>query len=265
MDFASFLAYHLPALEADEARHNMILGLLAPLGREAPRALSYWSFSQPGHCTIHFANTNLILTDLDEPACVALAEQTQALAFRGVLAPTETAILFTRAAQAFGSDFGAAERQSILSLTKPPIFPRTTGYARRVEAADGSLYADWIIAFSREVVPHDPMPERTALEQSAASAQAYFWIDDGEPVSVARIQRTARSACAISRVYTPPSKRGRGYAGSVTAAVAEHVFGLGKGIACLYVDQANPASNRCYAKIGFEPVCDCRFYPRLAV
>ena len=72
----------------------------------------------------------------------------------------------------------------------------------------------------------------------------------------------ARHTAAIAAVYTPPDLRRRGYAGSVTAAVAELAFAQGKRTACLYTDLRNPFSNRCYAKIGFEPVCDSLHYPR---
>jgi predicted GNAT family acetyltransferase len=85
---------------------------------------------------------------------------------------------------------------------------------------------------------------------------------DGEPVSMAGIVRQTRHAAAIAAVYTPPKLRGRGYAGSVTAAVVERVFAEGKAIACLYTDLRNPISNRCYAKIGFKPICPSWHYPR---
>jgi predicted GNAT family acetyltransferase len=85
---------------------------------------------------------------------------------------------------------------------------------------------------------------------------------DGEPVAMAGIVRWTRNAAAIAGVYTPLSLRGRGYAGSVTAAVVERVFAEGKTAACLYTDLRNPASNRCYAKIGFEPACRSWHYPR---
>jgi predicted GNAT family acetyltransferase len=77
---------------------------------------------------------------------------------------------------------------------------------------------------------------------------------DDEPVSMAGIMRRTRHAAALGAVYTPPPLRGRGYAGSVTAAVAAFAFTQGKSVACLYTDLRNPFSNRCYAKIGFEPV-----------
>jgi predicted GNAT family acetyltransferase len=42
----------------------------------------------------------------------------------------------------------------------------------------------------------------------------------------------------------------------------ERVFAEGKTAACLYTDLRNPLSNRCYARIGFSPVCSSSHYPR---
>jgi predicted GNAT family acetyltransferase len=124
------------------------------------------------------------------------------------------------------------------------------------------MFAEWSIAFAREAVPHDPPPSRERLEQVVGEGRHQFWIVDGEPVSMAGIVRRTRHAAAIAGVYTPPALRGRGYAGSVTAAVVEHAFAEGKTTACLYTDLRNPYSNRCYAKIGFRPVCLSWHYVR---
>ena len=71
-----------------------------------------------------------------------------------------------------------------------------------------------------------------------------------------------RNAAAISSVYTPSRLRGKGYGGSVTAAVAASAFAEGKTMACLYTDLRNPFSNRCYARIGFRSVCSSAWFPR---
>jgi predicted GNAT family acetyltransferase len=131
-----------------------------------------------------------------------------------------------------------------------------------VEPADAALFADWAIAFSREAIPHDPPPSHERLEQVAADGRYQFWIVDGKPVSTAGIVRRTRHTAAVAGVYTPPVLRGRGYAGSVTAATVERAFADGKTTACLYTDLRNPFSNRCYAKIGFKPVCLSWHYPR---
>jgi predicted GNAT family acetyltransferase len=80
---------------------------------------------------------------------------------------------------------------------------------------------------------------------------------------MAGIWRRTRDAAAIAGVYTPPALRGRGYAAAVTAAVVDSVFAEGRASACLYTDLRNPASNRCYAKIGFKPVCRAWHYLRV--
>ncbi len=127
---------------------------------------------------------------------------------------------------------------------------------------DAGLFADWITNFVSEAAPHDPLRPRDQLEARAAEGQHWFWIVEDEPVSLAGIVRRTRDAAAIAPVYTPPHHRGRGFAGAVTAAVVEHIFAEGRKTACLYTKLNDPASNRCYAKVGFRPVCNSWFYPR---
>jgi predicted GNAT family acetyltransferase len=72
---------------------------------------------------------------------------------------------------------------------------------------------------------------------------------------MAGINRRSRSTATIAGVYTPPEFRGRGYAGSVTAAVAARILAEGRS-ACLYAELGNPAAIRAYARVGFAPHCD---------
>ena len=82
-----------------------------------------------------------------------------------------------------------------------------------------------------------------------------FWIVDGRPVSTAAIGRNLPNCAVINAVYTPPALRGKGYAGSVTAALVESALADGKSRVCLYTDLRNPKSNRCYQRVGFKPWC----------
>ena len=120
----------------------------------------------------------------------------------------------------------------------------------------------WTQAFVREAVPHDPAPVRKRVVKGISEERYLLWTVDGTPVSMAAIARRLKTTAAISAVYTPPALRGRGYAGSVTAAIAERIFAEGRASACLYTDLRNPFSNRAYAKIGFKPVCEAWHYPR---
>jgi predicted GNAT family acetyltransferase len=77
------------------------------------------------------------------------------------------------------------------------------GRARVVEAADVSLFVEWMTAFSREAVPYDPAPKREQIEKTTADSRFQFWVVNDEPVSMAGIVRRTRNAAAIAGVYTP--------------------------------------------------------------
>jgi RimJ/RimL family protein N-acetyltransferase len=253
-----FLEHHRLALERDEVRHNLIL----TIALDHPPDLLRWTLGAPGACAVQMPGFPIVLGELTPAQCRALADETRVLDYPGVVGPDRTAFWFTERAIELGLTFLEPIPQQLHVLRDKPNYPGALGHARVIGPADVELFADWTIAFLREAVPHDPLPSRQRLAQIAAEDCHQFWIAGGEPVSIAGIKRRTRHAAAISGVYTPPALRGRGYAGSVTAAVVERIFAEGKGAACLYTDLRNPASNRCYAKIGFKPVCSSWHYPR---
>ena len=261
----NFVEHHRPALERDEVRHNVILANLGRLALDHPLELRQWTLGAPGACAVQTPGYPLVLGELTPAQCRALADETRVLDYPGVVGPDRTAFWFAERAIELGLTFLEPIPQQLHVLRDKPNYPGAPGHARVIGPADVELFADWTIAFRREAVPHDPLPSRQRLAQIAAEGHHQFWIVGGEPVSIAGIKRRTRHAAAIAGVYTPPALRGRGYAGSVTAAVVERIFAEGKGAACLYTDLRNPASNRCYAKIGFKPVCSSWHYPRTRV
>lgn len=268
MDFAQFNALHMPALERDEARHNLILALMARAAGEDPPGLTRtWSFGEPGACAAQTPGRGLVLGELKREHCRRLAGEQAGRAFRSVVGPDETALWFVERARELGERFKEPMPQRIHALSGPPVFPGAPGAARPVTTDDADLFAQWYPAFVLEAAPEDRVPQREECDRAAASGEYLFWTVNGAPVSMAGIVRRTRNAAAIAGVYTPPELRGRGYGGSATAAVVEKVFAEGRKTACLYTDLRNPASNRCYAKTGFKPVCDSWFFaqePRAA-
>ena len=60
----------------------------------------------------------------------------------------------------------------------------------------------------------------------------------------------------INFVYTPPEKRGKGYASAVVADLSQQILDSGKEFSALFTNLANPTSNNIYQKIGYIPCGD---------
>ena len=255
-----FRDYHQPALEQNEARHTLVLAILSSIDQGA---MPYgWTLGSPSQCAVMSAGWPIVLADLEQEQCQRLAEATIQVAYPGVVGPDLTARWFAERATELGHAFLDPIPQQIHALSEPPRYPGAPGSARSVAPDDAEVFADWLLAFNAEATPQDLMPSRERLAKVVTEGRHMFWTVDGEPVSVAGIVRRTRICGSIGAVYTPPALRGRGYAGSVTAAVVERLFAEGKTTACLYTDLRNPYSNRCYAKIGFRPICGSLHIPR---
>jgi RimJ/RimL family protein N-acetyltransferase len=261
-----FLARHAAALAANEARHLVMACLLEQAqrpGADRTKKLRTWSLGEGTACAV-LGPSHLFLGDLTEAHCVALAEAMADETYPGVVGPGETARWFVAQAEAAGRSFHYVMPQRVLAITGPPCFPDTPGSARAATSEDASLLADWLDAFVAEAVPDDPPIPDERKAAIAASGECFLWEVDGRPVSIAAIVRETVRTAGISLVYTPPAERGRGYAGAATAATVEAAYASGKTAACLFTDQRNPFSNRCYEKIGFKPVCDAHSYRTVA-
>src|SRR5712691_13360818 len=60
-----FATYHLPALECDEARHNLIVAVLGRLAGENPPELLLWSLGEPSQCAIEASGYPIVLGDMN--------------------------------------------------------------------------------------------------------------------------------------------------------------------------------------------------------
>jgi RimJ/RimL family protein N-acetyltransferase len=260
MDLRDFKQFHLPALKADEIRFNVQIAVITGAVEQPPSGFSHWTLGAPGHCAIKSPGRAILLGNLERTECQELAQNTRGIDYPGVVGADKTAHWFAEHATEMGTKFDDPIPLRIHVLSGPPHYPEAPGSPRAVSAADAPLLFEWLVAFHREAVPHDPPPEQANIEKLATSGRFLFWMNNDRPVSIAAISRRLQHTAVIAPVYTPPEQRGRGYAGSVTAAVADRAFAEGKTAVCLYTDLRNPISNRCYAKIGFKSYCDSWHY-----
>jgi RimJ/RimL family protein N-acetyltransferase len=261
-----FFEHHRPVLERDEVRHNLMLGLLDRLAHTDHSQVRLWTLGGPGECAMQTTPRNaIILGELTETQCRALADETLGINYPGVVGYDPIVLWFLERAVERGVRFAEPIPTQIYAIRDRPRDLQVRGAARAVHVADAELFGQWLIAFFKEAAPHDSLPTPDGVQQTAATGNYRFWIIDDEPVSMAGVVRRTRNGAAIAGVYTPPALRSRGYASAVTAALVDSVFAEGRTMACLYADVRNPASNRCYAKIGFKPVCRSWHYPRARV
>ena len=105
MHLAQFIATHVPALERDEVRHNLILGILARAAESPHPALRTWTLGGPGACAIKTPGRPIVLGEVDREQCRALAEATLDLDNAGVVGLDLRPEWFVERAVALGATF----------------------------------------------------------------------------------------------------------------------------------------------------------------
>jgi hypothetical protein len=270
-----FLTGAGPFLEAREAEHNLLFGI-AGFVRTNPELLT----DGPAHfasvtdaagrvvgATLRTPPHNQVLSCIDDVAAVdALVDALRDEDLPGILGPTQPAARFAaRWTDATGQParVQVAERIFRLQRVIPPDRP-TVGLWRVAEAKDRELIADWLVAFSTEAMPEaPPIPDPLAVADrwvAQVGRIGYLWEDGGSVVSLVGAGGETPHGIRIGPVYTPPERRGRGYASSLTAAASQDQLARGRQFVFLFTDLANPTSNKIYQAIGYEPVCDVDQY-----
>ena len=268
-DPAEFLERAGPLLLADEARHNLILGLAGTL-RDHPALYPehvQWVVEADGTVAGAALRTpphNLVLARGSAKALEALARSIDELP--GVVGAvpeveqfvaTWTALRDVRAEARIRQGIYALE--TVIQPSAPP------GRPRAATARDRPLLVDWWGAFAAEALGALELDEEAAGRNvdhrlSTPGNGIALWEAAGEPVSAVGFGSPTPSGVRIGPVFTPPEHRGRGYASALTAHVSAEQLAGGRSFCFLYTDLANPTSNKIYVAIGYERVCDAIQY-----
>jgi predicted GNAT family acetyltransferase len=259
-DATEFLARAGPLLVADEARHNLLLGLAGTL-RDDPAAYPehrLWvvedagavvgaALRTPPHSLVRArplrdGALDALAAAIDDDLPGVVGAQPEAGAFADVWAARTGAAATVRFAQGIHR----------LERVRPAAAP---GALRDATDGDLPLLLDWWRAFAVEAHGGAPPPDDEIRHALAHRGGLVIW-DDGGPVSFAGHGGETPNGVRIGPVYTPPERRGRGYASALVAALSARLLAGGRRFCFLYTDHANPTANRIYARIGYERVCD---------
>ncbi len=266
-DAAEWLRRAEPLLLADEARHNLILGIAGTL-RDQPELYpehELWLVEDAGQVVGAALRTPPYRLVLAQPTVV---EALEALAaglpdVPGVVAAVPEAHDFAAAWQArTGAEIAPGFAQGVYKLEHVVPARPASGTLRPATGGDRELLLEWMRAFSIEAL-HEEEPDEAQLERMLAQrlgpqADSGFvlWEDGGEAVAVTGFGGSTPNGSRIGPVYTPPERRRRGYASALVAAVSQAQLNTGKRFCFLYTDLANPTSNKIYIDLGYERVCD---------
>jgi len=140
------------------------------------------------------------------------------------------------------------------SVVDVPLAP---GRMRRAGMEDLPLMSEWIEGFSREALGEesDPGKAMDKARKYIGERNLYVWDHEG-PESIARESRPMKHGTVISLVYTPPERRGRGYATSCVYLLTKKLLAGRYKFCSLFTDLANPTSNHIYPRVGYVPLGD---------
>jgi uncharacterized protein len=246
-------------LAGDPVRHNVILSLLHTRVANAEPG-RYWSACRGGEVVgvafqspLSFPAT---VTPMDSGAVEAVVERVIAdgVDLPGVGGEAATAARFAgQWAERRGSAATPVQGQRIYEVDAVQAPPPVGGFIRPAAPVDRERLIGWMHAFHVDIGEALADPE-AAVDRAVAAGRFWVWDDDG-PVSMAARTVPVAGVARVQAVYTPPERRGAGYASSCVAAVS--AAARAAGLRCiLYTDLANPTSNSVYRRIGYRAVAE---------
>jgi predicted GNAT family acetyltransferase len=137
------------------------------------------------------------------------------------------------------------------------------GHMRRAARGDRDVLIEMETGFQREAFGTEPEREeieRFVEEQLTSPVRGMYLWEDGAVVSIAGYGGPTPHGIRIGPVYTPPEKRGKGYASACVAAMSQRLLDEGHEFCFLFTDLTNPTSNHIYQEIGYQFVCDFTEY-----
>jgi predicted GNAT family acetyltransferase len=270
-DPEEFAARAMPVLLADEARHNLMLGLCTTLTRhpDVYPEFHLWTVEDAGEPVAVAMRTpphNLLVGQpRDHRALSTLAE---ALHGQGVALPGLTAA--RPEVEEFAEEWrrlsGATPRLrmalGVYRLTSVLPVSGVPGRMRRAERPDRDLLIEWVTAFQDEAVPghmRTDVQKWADLRLGEGEGGMFLWEDAG-PVAMAGYGASTPNGVRVGPVFTPRDLRRHGYASALVAGMSSWLLGQGRRFCFLYTDMANSTSNKIYRDIGYEFVCDSSDY-----
>jgi hypothetical protein len=246
-------------LVAFPTQHNVLLTLLDQCREQAVGA-RFWIVVDDGTVAGFAAQTSpelrVGLARMSDDAIHALADAIAAPVPGVVGAAADAATFAGHFAEGHDVPVAPFEAQRLYELLRLETVAAAAGRLRLAVASDTPVLVEWTHAFATET--RTSAGNVSDIVDAVGAERLWVWDDHG-PVAMAGASKPAAGVGRVQRVYTPPSRRGAGYA----TACVEHLSRTltGRGLRCvLFTQLANPTSNAIYRRIGYRPVCEVLSY-----
>lgn len=201
------------------------------------------------------------MTPMDPSAATAMADAIveARVALPGIHGEAATAAMFagrwSELSKAAATPFQGSRLYELSQIGEAPA---VEGSLRQAGPKERSLMILWTHAFQRDVAePADDI--ELHVDRYLADGQLWLWDRSGEALSMAVSREPVHDVVRLSGVYTPPEKRGQGYAAACVHALSKQLSDAG--YRCiLYTDLGNPTSNSIYRRIGYRAVSEALRY-----
>jgi predicted GNAT family acetyltransferase len=261
-----FWAKTRAALEAQEAENNVLIGITDALIRLPDRYPEWhlYSVSEGDRAQAAALQTPPHKMNVfgAHPAAIpvlAAGIHGEQYSLSGVNGKAETVNPFAEVWNRLTGTVTQVERHMRLFELRTVIPPHgVTGIFEKAALEWRNTLIDWADTFEQEALgstSHRAEAEML-IDRHLTAGSLYVWLVEGNPVSMAARGRQTAHGAVVNLVYTPPDRRGHGYASGLVAALSQHILNEGKAFTALFTDLANPISNSIYQKIGYRSVAD---------
>lgn len=140
------------------------------------------------------------------------------------------------------------------AMRDQPARTKPTGAFRLAEESDVDVLEDWLHGFIEEATHERHADVRPRVRQMIGSRSIGLW-DDAGPASMAAVTRRSDHGAHLSWVYTPPERRGHGYARAVVAELSAREL-KNRSFCTIYANRDHAPSNALYQRLGYAPIGD---------
>ncbi|MFA6916485.1 MAG: GNAT family N-acetyltransferase [Parachlamydiales bacterium] len=239
-----------PFLLNSEALNSILIGTLLQANEAA--ILSLGTCCQGSKLEIAWMLTHdkvLMLTEGSEKALHLLADhfskQPQDIyRIRGAAYSVDTFIRLSRLGNC------KSMMQNVYQLDKKVLQNQTPGQLRKAELSDTTYLQSWVEKYITEA-KLDPVDPNGLLKTLIGKERLYLWENNKIILSMAACAGPTFTGIRINLVFTPQDYRGKGYASSCVAELANHLLEHGYSKCFIFADQENHTANTIYKKMGF--------------